>query len=174
MIKISVSGLDETIKHLEKVKKSLASKQKNLLERLAKIGIDVAAVKFKTAQYDGVNDVTVDKSPEWIDDTTLAIVARGQAVAFIEFGTGVHYAEKHPTATQVGAIRGSYGQGKGKKDSWTYYGEPGTNGRVVRTVQEDATTVIRTHGNPPARAMYDAGKEIRERIVEIAKEVYKE
>ena len=59
----------------------------------------------------------------------------------------------------------------------TYYGEPGTNGRVVRTQQkegEEAVDVIRTHGNPPARAMYDAGKAMRERIVEIAREVYKE
>lgn len=177
MIKISVSGLDETIKHLEQVKKSLEIKQHRLMERLAEIGIDVASVRFKTAQYDGINDVSVDKSPEWIDEHTLAIVARGQAVAFIEFGTGVHYAEKHPTASKVGAVRGSYGQGKGKRDSWTYYGEPGTNGRVVRTIQkegEEAVDVIRTHGNPPARAMYDAGKAMRERIVDIAREVYKE
>ena len=101
MIKISVSGLDETIKHLEQVKKSLEIKQHRLMERLAEIGIDVASVRFKTAQYDGINDVSVDKSPEWIDEHTLAIVARGQAVAFIEFGTGVHYAEKHPTAVNV-------------------------------------------------------------------------
>ena len=45
MIKISVSGLDETIKHLEQVKKSLEIKQHRLMERLAEIGIDVASVR---------------------------------------------------------------------------------------------------------------------------------
>lgn len=171
MIKISVSGVDEIIERLEKLKKSLETKQHELLERLSEIGIDVASVKFKSAQYDGINDVSVDKTPEWYDEKTLAIVARGQAVAFIEFGTGVHYVETHPAAQKVGAVRGSFGKGNGSKDSWSYYGNPGTNGHVVRTL-EDGQTVVRTHGNPPARAMYDAGKAMREKIVEIAREVY--
>ncbi len=172
MFKVKVTGLDEVIKKIENLKNSLDSKQHELLERLSAIGIDVASVKFKNAQYDGINDVSVDPSPEWVDEKTLVITARGQAVAFIEFGTGVHYTEQHPTADEVGATRGSYGKGNGSKDSWAYYGNPGTNGHIVRTL-EDGTTVVRTHGNPPARAMYDASQAMRDKIVEIAKEIYK-
>ena len=32
--------------------------------------------------------------------------------------------------------------------------------------------VVITHGNPPARAMYDAAKVMRSKIVDIAREVY--
>ena len=67
-------------------------------------------------------------------------------------------------------VRGEYGQGKGSQDSWGYYGNPGTNGRVVK--ENGKGSLVITHGNPPARAMYDAGKEMREQVRAIAKEVF--
>lgn len=170
MITINIKNIDKVIKQLENYQKSLEDKQKQLLERLAEIGIEVATTRFGSAQYDGINDVVVDSEPTWIDDTKLAIVARGNAITFIEFGTGVHYTEQHPKAEELGAVRGTYGQGKGSRDSWTYYGETGTAGQIVRESEKGA--VVRTQGNPPNRAMYDAGKEMRQRIIEIAKEVF--
>jgi len=170
MISIKIENIDKAIKQLEDYQKSLEDRSRRLLERLAEIGIEVAAARFSSAQYDGVNDVVVNDSPEWVDKTKLIISATGSAVTFIEFGTGVHYAEQHPKAEELGAMRGEYGQGKGSRDSWTYYGDPGTNGKVVR--ESDKGTVVRTHGNPPARAMYDAGKEMRERILEVSREVF--
>lgn len=169
-MQIRVSGLDDLISRLKKYRKTLEDKQHRLLEELAKIGIDVATVKFQTARYDGENDVIVNKSPEWIGDNKLFITATGNAVTFIEFGTGVHYAEQHPKGAALGAIRGTYGQGKGSRDSWGYYGNPGTNGKVVK--ENDKGTVVLTHGNPPARAMYDSAKEMRSRILSVAKEVF--
>jgi len=169
MIRIRISGLEETIQHIDRVRDSLVSKQKLMLEKLAAIGVETASIKFTFAQYDGVNDVEVSE-PEWVDDNKLQIVASGNAVGFIEFGTGVHYGEIHPKANEFGAIRGGYGQHKGLRDSWGYYGDPGTNGKEV--TKKDGRVVVITHGNPPARAMYDAGKEMRNKIREIAKEVY--
>jgi hypothetical protein len=169
MIHMKVSGLEETIQHVDRVHRSLISKQKQMLEKLAAIGVETASIKFISAQYDGFNDVKVSE-PEWIDENKLQIVASGQAVGFIEFGTGVHYAERHPKADEFGAIRGGYGQHKGLKNSWGYYGDPGTNGKEV--AKKNGQVVVITNGNPPARAMYDAGKEMRSRILEIAKEVY--
>lgn len=166
MINIKITGIDKAIRHLENYKRLMNQKMRTLLEKLAEIGIDTASVRFSAAQYDGANDVIVDSVPQWEGENKLAIIARGKAVAFIEFGTGVHYVEQHPTAEKVGAIRGAFGQGKGSRDRWAYYGEPGTNGYEVRD------GVVLTHGNPPARAMYDAGKEIRDRIAETAKEVF--
>lgn len=169
-IRVSVSGVDRLISKLKAYQKSLKNKQKILLEKLAEIGIDVATVRFQTAQYDGENDVLVEKTPQWSGDNKLIISATGKSITFIEFGTGVHYAEQHPKAMEFGAVRGEFGQGKGSQDSWGYYGVPGTNGRVIKTNEKG--TLIVTHGNPPARAMYDAGKEMRSRIVEIAREVF--
>lgn len=169
MITIS-SNVDTVIAQLKQYRDSIDRKMHQLLERLAEIGVDTAAVKFRSAQYDGDNDVVVNE-PEWITDTKLIISATGSSVTFIEFGTGVHYTEQHPKAAEMGAIRGEYGKGRGKRETWGYYGNPGTNGVIRKTVDGKGDLIL-THGNPPARAMYDAGKQMRERIVEIAREVF--
>lgn len=169
-MRIRVSGIDDLIGRLKAYRKALEDKQHRLLEELAKIGIDVATVKFQSAQYDGENDVVVNGVPEWVGDNKLFITATGQSVTFIEFGTGVHYAEQHPKANALGFIRGIYGQGKGSRDSWGYYGSPGTNGQIKRETEKGSLVV--THGNPPARAMYDSAKEMRNRIVDVAREVF--
>lgn len=170
MIEIRATGIDSLISKLKAYQKSLEDKQHRLLEELAKVGIDIADAKFSMAQYDGDNDVVVSQSPEWVGDNKLFITATGDAVTFIEFGTGVHYTDQHPKGTEMGAIRGAYGQGKGSRDSWGYYGSSGTNGQVVNETGKG--TVILTHGNPPARAMYDAAKEMRNQIADIAREVF--
>jgi hypothetical protein len=169
-MEIRVTGVDRIIAKLKAYQKSLEDKQHRLLEELAKVGIDVAAARFSTAQYDGDNDVVVNGTPEWVGDNKLFITATGQSVTFIEFGTGIHYAEQHPKANALGFVRGAYGQGKGSRDSWGYYGSPGTNGRVIK--ENDKGSVVITHGNPPARAMYDSAKEMRNQIVDIAREVF--
>lgn len=169
-MEIQVTGLDRLINKLKAYQKSLEEKQHRLLEELVRVGIDVASAKFQTAQYDGDNDVIVNRQPEWVGDNKLFLTATGNAITFIEFGTGIHYAEQHPKAATLGAIRGAYGQGKGSRDSWGYYGTPGTDGRVVKETEKG--TVVLTHGNPPARAMYDSAKEMRNQVVNIAKEVF--
>ncbi len=169
-MEIRVTGIDSLINKLKSYQKTLQNKQHRLLEELAKIGIDVASVRFETAQYDGENDVVVNKSPEWVGDNRLFITATGHSVTFIEFGTGVHYTEQHPNAVSLGFARGAYGQGKGSRDSWGYYGSPGTNGRIIK--ETDKGSVVLTHGNPPTRAMYDSAKEMRNQIVNIAREVF--
>ncbi len=169
-MEIKVRGLNRLISRLEAYQKSLEEKQHTLLRELTMVGIDVAEAKFQTAQYDGDNDVVVNRQPEWVGNNKLFLTATGNAVTFIEFGTGVHYTEQHPNAGALGAVRGTYGQGKGSRDSWGYYGNPGTNGRVLK--ENDKGTVVLTHGNPPARAMYDAAKEMRARVVNIAREVF--
>ena len=169
-MEMRIKGLNSLINKSKAYQKSLEEKQHRLLEELVKVGIDVASARFQTAQYDGDNDVIVNKQPEWVGDNKLFLTATGSSITFIEFGTGVHYAGQHPKAVALGAIRGTYGQGKGSNDSWGYYGNPGTNGKVFR--ESDKGTVVLTHGNPPARAMYDSAKEMRCQVANIAKEVF--
>lgn len=47
-----------------------------------------AMTGFASAEYDGVNDVTVSMETE---DNTWRIVASGEAVLFIEYGSGITY-----------------------------------------------------------------------------------
>lgn len=176
MFSISVTGVDSIIKRLESYTKNLEEKNRIFMERLAQIGIDTASVMFKNAAYDGANgDVTVDRTPHWEGENTLVISASGEKILFIEFGTGVHYVE-HPKGAEMGYIHGTYGLGLGaNKNGWAYYGEMGSNptppARIVRTT-DDGRAVIRTKGNPPARAMYEASKKMRYKMAEIAREVY--
>ncbi len=166
-MRIETIGTDAAVRRLSVYKNALGTKCRLLLSELSKLGIDTAGVNFKRAIYDGANDVEVSPEPEWQDDHTLFLCASGCAILFIEFGAGVHYAEPaHPEASAFGAVRGEYGQGKGKRDSWGYYGEPGTNGRST------GENLVLTHGNPANRSMYDAGEAMRAQILSTAREVW--
>lgn len=166
-MKISIHGVDDALRHV-KERSGVEEKVKELLRRVETMGVDMASVRFENAQYDGEPEVEV--WAEWTRETTLRIHADGFDVGFIEFGTGVHYKEAHPEAAAWGAKRGSYGHGLGKLDSWRYRGSPGTNGEIIQDGPHAG--MIKTHGNPPARAMYDTGKELRGRILDIAREVF--
>jgi hypothetical protein len=163
------SGIDDFIKGIEEYKKWLKSRSEILLRKLADEGYQIAAAGFQNAQYDGTNDSAV--SVEERGENIRAIVAIGSVVLFIEFGTGITYPDTHPEAAQNGMVRGGYGQGKGKQSTWGYYGEPGTNG-VVRTNPKTGRTVVLTHGNPANMPMYEAVKQLRERLPELVREVF--
>lgn len=167
---VEVKGLDEIINKLNSYQNTLPNKVKKFLSKLADIGIDTANIHFSNAQYDGKNDVTVN-APKWISDNTIVVSAQGESVTFIEFGTGIVYTEENPFAENLGMSRGGYGQGKGSQRTWGYYGEQGTNGTYLKST--DKGDLFLTHGNPPARAMYNADKEMRTKILDIAREVFR-
>lgn len=169
MIKVSCN-VDRVIARLNKKKKSLDSRHEAFLYRLGKEGIDIANVKIQTVQYDG----TVDLSTLYeVDKDTVRIIVKSSggsktpAITFIEFGTGVHYSEQHPLNWYE---RGGYGLHLGLNDHWYYQGDPGTHGEVRTT--KKGKTVVRTEGNPPNRVVYNTGKELREKVLEIARKVY--
>lgn len=146
-IRCTLETLDKAIAEIERYQKDLNKKVHTLMEKLAEVGIKEATVRFTNVIYDGTNDVTVNQSPNWISDTKLVVSATGRSITFIEFGTGVFNTEVHPKATELGAVRGAYGKGKGKNETWAYYGNEAdttAGGTVVRRGDE---TVILTHGN---------------------------
>lgn len=165
---ISVATVDEMLGAVKEYRRWLDRKTSEFLKRLSDEGIRVARAGFKSAAYDGVNDATVSVE---VRNNGVAIVAIGSSVLFIEFGTGVSYPDNHPEAGMHGMIRGGYGKGNGKKTIWGYYGYPGTNGKV--TVNSKGTEVVLTKGNPANMPMYNAVKELRNRMEKIAKEVYR-
>ena len=166
---ISVTRLDALISKVERIESGLEPRIKAIQEKLAELGASEARMRFGDAVYDGTNDVEV--SVAWKDENTIVVSATGRSVLFIEFGTGVTYSDPHPQAEEFGMIRGGYGQGKGKNPSWTYYGEPGTNGQFVTSGLKG--DVYRTSGNPANRCMYEAGQKMREEIIRAVKEVFK-
>ena len=165
-LSLNTKDINRAIKELEKYKQELLRKERRLLEELSILGFHEATVRFATAIYDGVNDVTVD-----LDEVGKGFVikADGEAVAFIEFGSGVYHnsSEPYPNPRPEGIVGiGEYGQGKGKRKAWYYKGEPGTNGEI------NSKGVVKTRGNPAAMPMWYASEEMKKSILKIAKEVW--
>ena len=155
---LSRQDIERAIVDLKEYKKKFLEREKRLLERLGEIGIKEASVRFTTAMYDGINDVSVklDKSKNG-----YVIVAEGKAVAFIEFGAGVYHntSEPYPNPRPSGIVGiGEYGSGKGKRKAWGYL--------------DENNEVVITRGNPAAMPMWYASEEIKNKVLEIVKEVF--
>ena len=155
---LSVSSIDNAIKELRAFQDSLERKKDKLLEELANIGVREASVRFTTAMYDGINDSSVSLET---NSNGYVIVAKGRAVAFIEFGAGVYHnsSEPYPNPRPEGIVGiGEYGKGLGKRQAWGYKDESGE--------------LVITHGNPAAMPMWYASEEMRNKIAKIAQEVF--
>lgn len=161
-------SIDDAIKQLQKIKEEIPQKEAELVRRVAELGLNVARVKFFTALYAGTNDVVcrVDQS-----GTTAYLIAEGEAVGFIEFGTGIRHPEHPGFEDYTPPKHGTYGKGKGANPGWwDYYGDPGNKGHVIS--DKNGKTKVRTSGNDPAMAMYDAIVSMSEQIIQIAREVW--
>lgn len=129
----------------------LIEKANTVCERLATIGAVRASLDFSRAIYNGTNDVAVTVEPI---DNGYAIHARGNAVLFIEFGSGASYGYGHPEPEGYGP--GTY-PGKGHWDD--------PNGWWYGTHEH-------SYGNPPAAAMYHAKQDVLQEVQRIADEVF--
>ena len=168
-VELSKSGINELIKGLKDYKKWIKTKTEELSQRLAEIGVERATYYFGSAVYDGINDVKVEKSKTsegWV------VTARGNAVLFIEFGTGIYYPDEAPLSEYQGAegmVHGSYGKGLGNNEYWFYTGQPGNAGGELAYGHANSTI---THGNPTNMSMYWTVKELELRLEQIIKEVF--
>ena len=80
------ASIDAAIKQVAEYKKDFLAKEKIFVKRLAEIGVSVATTGFALADYDGNKDVTVRL--EW-NGNRAVVIAEGETVGFIEFGTGI-------------------------------------------------------------------------------------
>lgn len=168
-VKLNEQSIDNAIKELNKYKRWLNNRTKELLKTLADEGMNISSVKFSKAIYDGTNDVSV--SVENRGKNKLAVIAIGNATLFIEFGTGIRYEDNHPEAAKNGMMRGIYGHGLGKmKNGWRYEGEPGTNGEIITSGKHSGE--VHTYGNPANMSMYSTIRELEQRFEEIVKRVF--
>ena len=129
----------------------LIQKANTVCERLATIGAVRASLDFSRAIYNGTNDVSVSVEPI---ENGYAIHARGNAVLFIEFGSGASYGYGHPEPEGYGP--GTYpGKGHWNDPNGWWYGNH-----------------EHSYGNPPAQAMYNAKRDIQAEVQRIADEVF--
>jgi hypothetical protein len=154
---LSAASIDAAARDLRKYALWVERKERELVTRLAERGKTVAEVKFASAIYDGTNDVSVR-----VDNTgsVAVIYAEGKAVAFIEFGSGASMGYGHPTAGEHGFGPGTWSAGEGGKGHWD---DP--HGWYYKHGEK-------SHGNPPAMAMYTAAQTMVAELTSIAREVF--
>ena len=153
-ISLSTNDLEMLAGMFENYKQVIDSKADELAEALAKVGKESAELGFAQAYYDGNNDVKVDYQHR--GDGVYAVIADGNAATFIEFGAGlIGYGHPEPHGMTPGSYSTTVGKGLwANPEGWIYeHHSP------------------RSHGNPPAMAMYNAKKEIETRIMYIAEGV---
>lgn len=152
-------SIDNAIKQLEQYKKDFLAKEEIFVKRLAEIGVSVASSGFATADYDGVNDVQVTMTQS---GTSAVVKAFGETVGFIEFGTGVKFPEWDNSGVDYTPPKhGTYGKGRGKNPNGWYF------------TQGEGARARHTYGNPPAEAMRTARDVMIEKVMQIAREVWR-
>ena len=145
------ASVSRATRRLDEYYADLIEKANTVCERLATIGAVRASLDFSRAIYNGTNDVAVTVEPI---DNGYAIHATGNAVLFIEFGSGASYGYGHPEPEGYGP--GTY-PGKGHWDDpngWWYGSHE------------------HSYGNPPAAAMYHAKQDVLQEVQRIADEVF--
>ena len=145
------ASVSRATRRLDEYFADLIEKANTVCERLATIGAVRASLDFSRAIYNGTNDVAVTVEPI---DNGYAIRATGNAVLFIEFGSGASYGYGHPEPEGYGP--GTY-PGKGHWDD--------PNGWWYGTHEH-------SYGNPPAAAMYHAKQDVLQEVQRIADEVF--
>lgn len=158
-------SLQQAIRQIEQYKNDLPRKCELFVRRLAELGIPVIDSNIAAAQGDSdKNHNTYIKINSFDSYSQAELIVEGKGILFIEFGAGVHYngsvdSSPHPLGKDMGYTIGSYGQGKGKQNTWGYYAEDGE--------------LVLTHGTQATMPVYKAGIEIRKQMLKIAREVFK-
>lgn len=156
-IGIDGSGVEEAIRRVEQRQKWFEERTQELAMRLASLGATYASLEYSRAVYTGPNDVEVEVKES--GKNAYKVIANGEAVLFIEFGSGL-IGGGHPEPLGYGP--GTY-PGKGHWDD--------PNGWWLPRNKNDGHSQ-HTFGNPPAAAMYNARKQVVEDLERIAKEVF--
>lgn len=160
-----VGEIEKAQQKLREYKEELHLKNEVFVAKLAELGCE--SVNTKLAELDATIPHDDPIGTAYIDNQSLYDVARmkiivaSSMILFVEFGTGIRYAGTvNPKAAELGYGAGTY-PGKGHWDDpkgWTY--------------MDDKGDMHHTYGIKAQIPMYNASVEMRERILEIAKEVF--
>lgn len=165
-VPLTPAGIKRIRSELENYQKWINERIPIFTEELAKAGVEIADLKFHWAVYDGEKDVVVKFEDR--GSFCKAVVASGNSVLFVEFGTGVKtWADNHPEAAELGMKRGGYGKGYGQRKAWVYKGNPGSMGIPL------GSDKVLTHGNPANMSMYQTKQELCAQFESIARRVFK-
>lgn len=154
---LNAASIDAAIQEIREYQAFIRRKTEEFAARLADDGAVKALLGYEQAYYRGPKDV--DVVVEERGNNTYAIVASGETVLILEFGAGITYGYGHPQA-------GGFGYGPG-----TYPGQKHALDPKGWWLPKDAGGG-HTFGNAPSMTMYKTSKDLRDRMAEIAREVF--
>jgi hypothetical protein len=170
---LSLSSIKKLQDSLKAYSDSLTDKCERVVRELAEIGLKEAERQIAKAGYKydrkGIESGSSTDHYSEVKVTTLNgysradLIVNGKDIAFIEFGSGVHYngavgQSPNPDGQKLGMVIGSYGKGKGKEDVWGYYAESGE--------------LILSHGTKATMPMYNATMKMYKAAPKVVKQVF--
>ena len=167
---MSVTSFGELADVLEDLVGEIQDKRPLLIQKVAESAEKKGNEYFPQAFYAGTNDVKV--SHKMVNEKTAEVVAEGDAVTFIEFGTGTVYPDAPADQNEKGFVRGTFGDGMGAHPPWHYYGEPGNAPMTWVAKNTSKGDMVVTYGNPANLCLHRAKDQTQEMIPKIAKEVF--
>lgn len=159
-------SINRAVRELNRYADKLEAAEGQIAEAVSEVGVDVANDLFKNALYAGYNEVEVHSESE---GNEARVVAEGETVAFIEFGTGIVMGQGATLPRPPGIVGlGQYGLGRGAHPPWVYHGVMGANPPPGTRRLGDSDKIL-THGNPPAGALMRASAEMEDQAAEIVR-----
>lgn len=167
--KLSSQGIQSIIDQLRDYEQGLHRKAELLCQRLAEAGLTVSQAKVGESPLGKTISLRIDMEPSKAGCKAV-LLASGQTksneygtintLLLVEFGAGVFYnPSDNPKARELGYGIGTFpGQVHAFEDGWYYWGED--------------EQWHYTHGTKATMPMYNASVTIREKVAEIAKEVF--
>lgn len=162
---LSAESLTKAAKRVERLQRRYENKNREFVRELLKAGISVGQQHLVGA---GDSDPPDFNEPHVMMGNTGGVMTatlrlRGEDVAFVEFGAGIHYNghpgdSPHPLGAELGYTIGSYGHGHGFEEYWMYTDENGID--------------VVSYGTEATMPLFHAEQAIKQQFVSIAKSVF--
>lgn len=167
---LSISGIKELQKELEKYKDSLTFKCRELTEKLAERGVEIARVQIADLDAIFTGELIQSLHSEYKGSTPcgaiFAVVTDSEHCAYVEFGTGQRGEDRPYPYPLPESVSWDYNVGKtirqNTKTGAYYWFYPGEDGKWHYT-----------EGMPARPFMYLTSMELIREVPKIAKEVFR-
>lgn len=162
-MELSAASIDAAIEKLNQYKRKLENAGDEIARRLAQLGYQTAYLIMSEHIYSGetITSLTVDE----LGNGKYVLKANSEALLFFEFGAGVN-GVGHPLGMGVGTYPGQK-HAFDPNGWWFLTDDPNL---AVRK-SKDGKMWGHSYGNPPYMPFYLASREIRDELLNVAKEV---